>query len=324
MNRRSLLSTALASLAVLAGAASAAAARDAFPSKPLRLVVPLPPGGPTDTLARAAAQGLSAALGQPVVVENRPGGDGLVAARSVAASPPDGHTLLFATASMIATPLMTSPPSFDWIGELAPVGRVARLAFCAMVHPDVPAGSLAELAAWAKANPGRLAYATSTHSELMAAAQFMRAAGVEMTRVPYKGGTQALPDLVAGRVQVNFGPVTLAQPQAKEGRLRVLATLLPQRSPLLPEVPTAAEAGFPQLDVPTWQAVFAPARTPPEIVATLSEALQAALRDPALRADLEKRALFVDPSTPAQLREAVAAGQHEWSRLIAAFGLGAQ
>lgn len=323
MSPRSMLSAVLVALGLLALAAPRAQAQDPSPSKPLRMVVPLPPGGPSDILARATAQAMSASLGQPVVVENRPGADGLIAARAVAAAPADGHVLLYAVGSMIATPLMASPPSFDWLGELAPVGRIGRVAFCVMVHPDVPATSMRELAAWAKANPGKLAFASSTNSELMGAAQFMRAAGVEMTRVPYKGGAQAMPDLVAGRVQLNVGPISLAQPQAKDGRLRVLATLLPQRSPLMPEVPTIAEAGYPQVEVPTWQALFAPARTPPEVVAKLAAALETALRDPALRADLEKRAVFVEPSTPSQLRESIVAEQAEWSKLIAAFGLAA-
>ena len=315
MSPRSMLSAVLLALGLLAFDAPRAEAQDTFPSKPLRMVVPLPPGGPSDILARATAQAMSASLGQPVVVENRPGADGLIAARAVAAAPADGHVLLYAVGSMIATPLMSSPPSFDWLGELAPVGRIGRVAFCVMVHPDVPATSMRELAAWTKANPGRLAFASSTNSELMGAAQFMRAAGVEMTRVPYKGGAQAMPDLVAGRVQLNVGPVSLAQTQAKDGRLRVLATLLPQRSPLMPEVPTIAEAGYPQVDVPTWQALFAPARTPPEVVAKLAEATNAALASPDVLVRLADEGALPTPMAPDVFRAFVAAELERWGEV---------
>lgn len=311
----------LATLGLLLGAAPAPA-QDVYPTKPVRLVVPLPPGGPTDFLARAVAQQLAASLGQPVLVDNKPGADGAIAARDVMAAPADGHTLLFAIGSMLAGPLQSKPPAFDWLAEFAPVGKVGRVAFCLIVHPTVPAQTVAEFVAYARANPDQLNFSTSTTSELLAASQFMKATGIRMTRVPYKGGAQAMPDLLAGRIQVMFGPVSLAQPHAKSGALRVLATLLPQRSAALPEVPTISEAGQPDVSVPTWQSIFVPARTPRAVVARLAAELSAALAKPELRAEFERRALVVETSTPQELAATVVQDQAAWTRLIAEYKLG--
>lgn len=301
----------------IAAGATVAAAQNAYPGKPVRMVVPLAPGGPTDFLARAVAQNMSIALGQPVVVENKPGADGAVALRDVMAAAPDGYTLLFAIGSMVAVPLLSTPPAFDWAGQLAPVGKVGRVSFCLAVNPDVPARTVAELVAYSRANPEKLSYATSTLGELMAAAQFMRATGIRMTRVPYKGGAQAMPDLLAGRIQVMFGPVTLAGPHAKTGALRILATLLPQRSAMLPDVPTIGEAGFPGVGVPTWQAVFVPANTPPAIVSRLNGELTRALSKPDFRAEAERRGVFIEPAAPEEMSRTIALEQSAWTALIA-------
>lgn len=305
-------------LACLAGTANA---QDTYPAKPLRLVVPLPPGGPTDYLARTVARNLAVALNQPVVVDNKPGADGVIAAREVIAAPPDGYTLLFATGSMPATPLLSKPRSFDWQEGLTAVGKVGRISFCLVVHPDVPAGNLAEFVAYARAHPDKLNFASSTLGELMVASQFMQAAGIRMTRVPYKGGAQAMPDLLAGRVQVMFGPVTLAQAHAKSGAVRVLATVLPQRSSALPDTPTLAEAGYPGISVPAWQSIFVPAKTPPAVVSRLATELRAVMAKPELRAEIEQRAIFVEPSTPQELAATVEREQVAWSKLIAEYKL---
>lgn len=299
-----------------------AQAQAAFPSKPLRMVVPLPPGGPTDFLARAVAQNLSAALGQPVVVDNKPGADGAIAARDVMAAPADGHTMLFGIGSMLAGPLQSTPAAYDWSTAFSPVGKVGRLSFCLAVHPDVPARTVAEFVAYARAHPDQLNFSTSTVSELMAAAQFMQATGIRMTRVPYKGGAQAMPDLLNGRIHVMFGPVALVAPQAKSGALRALATLLPQRSAALPDVPTMAEAGYAQVSVPTWQSLFVPAKTPPAVVDRLAGELATVLSKAELRADLERRAIVVETATPQELAATVAREQAAWVALIAEYKLG--
>jgi len=321
MNRR-LASHAIAAAALISAAASPTHAQGEFPSRALRLVVPLAPGGPTDFLARVVAQDMARTLGQPVLVENKPGGDGLIAAREVISAPADGHTLLFAIGSMLAAPLQSRPPAFDWRAELAPLGRVARVPFALAVHPGLPVRNVQELVAHARSHPDQLNFATNTLSELMAAAQFMRAAGIGMTRVPYKGGSQSMPDLLAGRVQVWFGPVSLIAPQVQAGSLRALATLLPERSPALPGVPTLAEAGYATVQVPTWQALFVPAKTPAPVLERLAAAVAAATARPEVRTEIEKRAIFVDPAPAAELGRMVAAEQGAWVRLIADYRLG--
>lgn len=300
----------------LACSAWAASAQDAYPGKPLRLIVPLPPGGPSDFMARTVAQGLSVGLSQAVVVDNKPGADGAVALREALVAPADGHTLLYATGSMLALPLLGKPMAFDWLSVLAPVGQLGRVAFCLMVHPDVPARTVAELVAHARAHPDQLNCATSTLGEFMAAAQFMKVTGVRLTRVPYKGGNQAMPDLLAGRVQVMFGPVTLALPRLGSGGVRVLATLLPQRSAAMPEVPTLAEAGHATVTVPTWQSLFVPARTPVSVIERLSAEASTVLARPELRLELEQRGLFVDKPSPAELATTVTREQALWAALI--------
>ncbi len=321
MNRR-LASHAIAAAALISAAASPTHAQGEFPSRALRLVVPLAPGGPTDFLARVVAQDMARTLGQPVLVENKPGGDGLIAAREVISAPADGHTLLFAIGSMLAAPLQSRPPAFDWRAELAPLGRVARVPFALAVHPGLPVRTVQELVAHARMHPDQLNFATSTMSELMAAAQFMRAADINMTRVPYKGGVQSMPDLLAGRVQVWFGPVSLIAPQVPAGSLRALATLLPERSAALPGVPTLAEAGYATVQVPTWQALFAPAKTPAPVLERLAAAVAAATARPEVRAEIEKRAIFVDAAPAAELGRMVAAEQGAWVRLFADYRLG--
>ncbi|MDQ6683942.1 MAG: tripartite tricarboxylate transporter substrate binding protein, partial [Pseudomonadota bacterium] len=236
----------------------------------------------------------------------------------------DGYTLLFATGSMVALPLQKKPPAFDWLAELKPVGKVGRVSFCVVVHPDVPAPSVADLVAYARTHPDQLTYSTSTLSELLAAAQFMKAAGIRMTRVPYKGGAQAMPDLLAGRIQVMFAPVTLIQSYVKNGAVRVLATILPQRSSVLPDVPTMAEAGYPTVSVPTWQAIFAPAKTPEAVVARLAGDLATVITRPNVRAEFERRAIVVEGASPQELAATITREQAAWNSLIAEYKIGAE
>jgi tripartite-type tricarboxylate transporter receptor subunit TctC len=301
-----------------------ALAQETFPIKPLRMVVPLPAGGPTDFMARTMAQQLAATLGQPVIVDNKPGADGAVAARDVMSAPPDGYTLLFAIGSMLAVPLQSKPAAFVWATEFEPVGKVGRVSFCLAVNTDVPAKSVTELIAYARANPGKLNYATSTLGELMAASQFMKATGIRMTRIPYKGGAQAMPDLLAGRIQVMFGPVTLVMPHAKSNAVRILATVLPRRSALLPDVPTMSEAGYAEVSVPTWQAIFVSAKTPRSVVTRLSADLAAAMEKSEVQAAFERRALFPEYATAQELAATVAMDKTAWANLIAEYKLTAE
>ena len=287
-----------------------------FPTKPLRLLVPLTAGGPSDFIARQVAQHLSTSLGQVVTVENKPGANGLLAAREAVAAPADGHTLLYATGSMIAAPLLAKSSGFNWTQELAPLGKVGRVPFVLAVHPSVPAQTVADLVGQARQQPGTLNVATSTPSEVLAAAHFMKAAGVQLTRVPYKGGSQALPDLLAGRVQLMFGPLSLLQPQAKSGALRILATLAPERSAALRDVPTMTEAGLGGVEVPTWQGLYAAANVPPAVLSRLASDVAAVMAKPEVRSEFERRMLAVEGASPRELAATIARELVLWAAVV--------
>lgn len=287
-----------------------------FPTKPVRMLVPLPAGGPSDFIARQVAQHLSTSLGQAVTVENKPGANGLVAAREALAAPADGHTLLYAPGSMIATPLLAKGSGLDWSQDFAPLGKVGRVPFVLAVHPGVPAQTVADLVKQARLQPGTLNVATSTPSEVLAAAQFMKAASIQLTRVPYKGGSQALPDLLAGRVQLMFGPLSLLQPQAKSGALRILATLAPERSSALPEVPTMTEAGLGGVEVPTWQGLYTVAKVPPAVRARLASDVDTVVAKPEVRAEFERRMLAVEGASPQELAATIARELAVWAALV--------
>lgn len=302
-------------------ASAQATAVEGFPTRPLRMLVPVPPGGPSDFIARQVAQQLSASLGQAITVENKPGGNGLVAAREAMAAPADGYTLLYAPGSMIATPLMSKVSDVDWSRDLAPLGKVGRVPFALAVHPGVEAQTLADLVRQARQQPGVLNVATSTPSEVLAASQFMKAAGIQLTRVPYKGGTQAMPDLLAGRVQLMFGPLSLLQPQAKSGALRILATLAPDRSAALPDVPTMAEAGMGSVDVPTWQGVYTSAKVPATTRAKLATDIATVVGRPEMRVEFEHRMLAAEGASPQALAATITHELAIWSVLIEEYKL---
>jgi tripartite-type tricarboxylate transporter receptor subunit TctC len=287
-----------------------------YPAKPIRLIVPFATGGASDTAARSLGQALHKALGQQIVVDNRPGANGAIAAQAVLGAPADGYTLLWGVASMAALPLVMKSPPFQSLGDFAPVSMVGQFAFCLVVHPGVPARSVAEFAAYARENPGRLNYASSTVAEFRSAAQFMKSAGISMVRVPYKGGAQVMPDLVAGHVQVHFGTMSSALPYANDGRLRMLAVLLPRRSLAAPDVSTLAEAGMPDLSVPTWQAVFAPPGTPRGIVERLSREIASALQGSELRGQYARQLLQIDGSTPEALAALIETDAVAWKQFV--------
>ena len=311
--RTILAALALATLAPLAAAQGT--------TKPIRIVVPFPAGGPSDTAARSVAQAWASTSGQSVVVENRPGAGGAIAAQAVITAAPDGQTLLWAAASMAALPSLQRTPPFRSLLDLAPLAMAGRFTYVLAVHASVPARSVADLVQHARANPGKVEYATGTLGEYMTTVQFLKAAKVDMLRVPYKGGAQAMPDLVAGRVQVFFTPIQLALPHAKDGKLRILGTVLPQRAALAPDTPTLAEAGYPNVLTPTWQALFAPPRTPREVQAKLAGEILAALRDPDLRARFAQQALAVDALGPEALAKVVADDTTTWKAFIEEYAI---
>jgi len=299
MKRRSFNTFALGGLATLAAPAIQA---QAYPTKPIRVVVPFPPGAATDTIARAFSQAVATSIGQPVVVENKAGADGAIAGTEVARAAPDGHTLLFATNSpMSAVPALKKNPPYDPVRDFAPVSDIGRYTFFMVVHPSVPAKTVAELVAYAKANPGKLSYATGNTTGIVSTALFNALGGIQMVHVPYKGEPQALTDLIAGRVQFMVVSAGTSIGHIRDGRLRAIAVTLTKRSPAAPEVPTIAEAGMPKFSLTSWAAVFAPAGTPPEIVARLTKEFNAAMSRPEVMSVMEKQSFMLNGSTPEQL-----------------------
>jgi tripartite-type tricarboxylate transporter receptor subunit TctC len=259
------------------------AVAQAWPSKPIKWVVPFAPGGTTDILARTVGEKLGAALGQPVIVENRPGAGGGVGADFVAKSPPDGYTLVGGTISThaINASLYKSLP-YDPVRDFVPITLIARLPNLLVVNPNVPAKNVAELVALMKANPGKYTFASSGNgtSQHLSGELFKSIAGVDMQHVPYKGSPPALQDVVGGQVTMTFDNITTALPLAKAGNLRALAVTTAQRSAVAPEIPTMAEAGLAGYEIGSWQGVFAPAGTPPEIVRRLNTEIVRILKSP--------------------------------------------
>lgn len=302
-------------------ALSPVAAASEYPNRPIRLIVPFAAGGASDIAARALAQAMQPSLGQRIVVDNRPGANGAIAAQAALTAPADGYTLLWGVASMAALPLMVKAPPFKSLADFASVSLVGQFAFCVVVHPGIPATSIAELSAFARANPDELSYASSTLAEFKSSAQFMKAAGISMVRVPYKGGAQVMPDLVAGRVQVHFGTMSSALSYTRDGRLRMLAVLLPQRSAAAPGVPTLAEAAVAGVSVPTWQAVLAPPKTPREIVDRLAREVASALQGAELRSQLDQQLLQIEGSTPQALAALIQADTVTWQQFVRESGI---
>ncbi|MGQ0653280.1 MAG: Bug family tripartite tricarboxylate transporter substrate binding protein [Betaproteobacteria bacterium] len=278
--------------------ALAAPALAQFPSKPLRLIVPFGAGSSTDIVARIVAQALGQSLGQPIVVENKPGADGAIAAVEVAKAPADGHTLFIATNSPLsATPHLRKKLPYDPLGDFTPVGFVGNYTFFAVVHPSVPARTLGELVKYAQANPGKLNYGTGNTSSIVMSATFASLGKLNLVHVPYKSEPQAVTDLVSGNVQLMFSSYATVAPHLREGRLRALATTLPSRSPLLPEIPTLVEAGFPKLPIASWAGLLGPARMPKEVTDRLNRELGTVLNRADVRESLNRQAFDPRSST---------------------------
>ena len=304
-------------MVVLLGVSLGAQAQ--FPSKPVRIIVPFPAGSATDTIGRILAAPVSQVLGQPVIVENKAGADGAIAASEVAKSAPDGYTLLLATNSpMSAVPAMKKAPPYDPVADFTPITDVGRYTFFIVVHPGVPARTLAELIDYARRNPGKLNYATGNTSGIVSTASFASLANIQLVHVPYKGEPQALTDLVAGRVQLMVVSSGTALPHIRDGRLRAIVTTLPSRSPLLPDVPTIAEAGMPQFSLTSWAGLFGPAHLPPEILGRLNNEFVTALRRPDVYEALIKQGFAPNPSSPEALGQLVKEQMESYRRVLRA------
>ena len=250
-------------------------AQDIYPSKPVRLILPFPPGGGTDLLGRLIAERLAASLGQPVVTENRGGAGGNVGAAAAARAAPDGYTIVLVAPSLAISPTLYAKLNYDAVKDFAPIAMVASVPNVMLTHPSVPAQTLREFIELAKANPGKLNFGSggSGTSNHLAGELFNLRTGAKLVHVPYKGVNLAMNGVLAGEVQLVFIGVPVPAPHVKAGRLRALAVVARERSPLLPEVPTAEEAGLPNFDITTWYAILAPAGTPRPIINRLNAEL---------------------------------------------------
>jgi tripartite-type tricarboxylate transporter receptor subunit TctC len=324
MRRRQLLGriagVAVGSAAVAAGPSHAADA--AYPNRPIRLVVPFPPGGSADVLARLMGERITAALGQPVVIDNRPGAGGILGADAVAKAVPDGHTLLFANTNIAINPSLYKQLPYDTVKAFEPVVLMVYVPNLLLVNPALPVRDVAELVALAKARPGALNYASAGNGTFphLAMELFRLNAGVQMTHVPYKGAAPALNALLAGDVQVLSNDLLNGLPQVRAGKARALAITSTTRFPALPEVPTMVEAGLKNYSALAWQGLMAPAGTPKEVVARLNAVVNAALSDGVVRGNLTSQGLQVAGGTPQAFGEFIAQQTERWRAAVTASG----
>jgi tripartite-type tricarboxylate transporter receptor subunit TctC len=288
-----------------------------YPNRAIRFVVPFPPGGGADYLARILAQPLALALGQQWVVDNRGGADGALAGTIVAKAAPDGYTVFLGTNSPLsAVPALRRNPPYDPVADFTPIGMLGRFTFFLYVRPDLPARTVGELIAYARANPSKFNYGTGNTVAIVASAQFKMQAGLEIAQIPYKGDAPTTNDLLSGQIQMAFMTPIPALAMVKEGKLRLLATLLPQRSSLAPDVPTIAEAGMPGVSIMPWLGMLGPAKLPPDIVARLARELNTVLARADIRELLARQGFEVQPSTPAELGALVKDQLQLWKRVI--------
>lgn len=293
----------------------------AYPSKPITLVVPFVPGGTTDIIGRIVAEGLGKKLGQTVIVENRGGAGGNIGAAAVAQAKPDGYTLLMGyNGTNAINPSLYKKLGWDPVRSFEPLTMVARVNNAVVVHPSLPVKSLPELVAYAKAHPGAVNYGSAGPGSIfhLAGEMLEQQTGVKMTHVPYKGAAPALTDLMAGQVQVMFTTIPTALQHIRAGKLRAIAVTGPARSPLFPDLPTARETGLPGMVVDSWFALFAPRGLAPEVQARLSGAAREVLTDPATVHRLEDQGAQPQPSSPADLAHLLAADLASWRNVVAA------
>jgi tripartite-type tricarboxylate transporter receptor subunit TctC len=294
-----------------------------WPAKPVRFVVPFPPGGSTDVAARSVADLLSAALGQPVIVDNRAGANGAIGTAEVARAAPDGYTILFAADPVTTLQLVVKDLPFDVLRDFAPVTQVTTQPIALAVHPSVPAQTVRELIAYAKANPGKLSFCHSGtgSGQHLSGELFKKMAGIDMVHVPYKGGGPAVQDLVAGQVPVGVLGSTPLIPHHKAGRIRILAFTSLERFPALPEVPTLHESGLTGFETAQWLGLLAPRGTRGEVVQKLHLETAKVLALPEVRQRLAQAALQPVGSTPAEFAAVIRADIERWGKLARELGI---
>jgi tripartite-type tricarboxylate transporter receptor subunit TctC len=321
MIRRSLIAAGSAALA--AAMLPATAFAQTYPDRPVRLIVPYAPGGSADIAARLISDEWGKALGKPLVVENKAGAGGNVGVAEVAKSAGDGYTIGLQTVSLAINPALTPKMPYDTLKDLAPIGMVASSQHVLVVNEQVPAKTVKELVALAKSKPGKLSYASAgTGSTFhMSAELFKAVAGVSIVHIPYRGGGPALSDTIGGQVEMSFPVLSAAQGHVQSGKLRALGVTGPKRSPLMPDVPTIAEAGVPGYSFETWFMVFAPAGTPKPVIDKLNASLHAVLTAQAVKDRMAKEGFEATPSTPAQARARLEKELPQWAKLVKERGI---
>jgi len=298
--------------------ASAALPQD-YPSRPIRMIVPFPAGGTADLLARQIGQTMGEALRQQVVIENRTGAGGNIGADLAAKAKPDGYTLLMGTVSTHAiNPNLYPNMPYDPVKDFAPVAMVARMPNLLVLHPSVPAANVAELIALAKARPGTLAFASAGNgtTQHLAGELFKKMADVDMIHVPYKGNAPAVTDLVGGQVQVMFDNIPVSLQQVRAGKLRALAVTGPARSPVLPQLPTVAEAALPGYNITSWFGLYAPSGTSPQIIERLNREANKALASEPIRRRLTDQGIEPAGGTPGQFAEFMRTELVKWGKIV--------
>jgi len=309
--------------AALLCAATIAASAQSYPNRPVRIIVPTPAGGPVDVMARLLAAALPASLGQTVFVENKPGAGNTIGTRLAAAADPEGYTLMVSAASgLIMSPMIYKNPGYD-ASSFAPIALIAETPQLLVVNPKLPVKTLAELIAYAKANPGKLNYSTGGTGTLphLAAELFKQKTGTNIVHVPYKGGGPSLMGVVAGETQMTFDTIATSGQLVADGKLRALAVAGPKRVAEFPNVPTMAEAGYPSLATGAWTALLAPRGTPPEIIAKLNAAANAAINSEPMKSALVKLGAQPRGGTPQELTDHMANETKKWKPIVAALDL---
>ncbi len=309
-------------IAVGALSFSLAAHADTYPSKPITIIVPFGPGSATDTIARVVAQQLGAALKQSVVVEDRPGANGALSALFVARSAPDGYTLFMSTNSPhSAVPFLMKNVGYDPVKDFAAITRMGSYTLMLCVHPSIPAKSVEQLIEYAKANPGKLSFASGNTSGVVAGETLKHWAEIDMLHVPYKSAPPALNDVLAGRVSMMFTDLTTGLPHVKAGTLRALAVTRLKRSTLIPELPTMDEAGVKGFDMDSWAGMFAPAGTPADIITLLNKELRKVIDSPQVKSNLGNAGFEAFSSSPKELEDFVKVQLGKWGKMIGDAGI---
>jgi tripartite-type tricarboxylate transporter receptor subunit TctC len=316
--------TLAAALIAAVGAAALATSAEAqnYPSRSIKFIVPFAAGSATDAVARIVGEHASKTLGQPIIIENQGGANGIPAARAVARSEPDGYTVLITTnTTHAANQSMLKSVPYDALNDFEPVTKLGTIPLALIANPSVPAKNVQELLAHVKANPGKLTFGSGSSSSRIAGEMLKSLGGIDIVHVPYRSNPQAVTDILGGQINLFFADISTTMPQVRAGKVTGLAISTAQRSPLAPELPTMAEAGVPGYDLAAWFAAFVPAKTPQPVVAKLREALVAAVNDKGTQEKLTAAGIEPETSTPEELKAFVRSEIKKWADIVKAAGI---